>query len=55
MREVVFRPEAKRDIVKATRWYAKQNARLGEAFADAVDVTIARVLENPYLFAIVKR
>lgn len=55
MWEVVFRPEAKRDIVRATTWYAKENARLGEAFADAVDATVAAVLENPYLYAIVKR
>jgi toxin ParE1/3/4 len=55
MWDVVFRPEAKRDIVKATKWYAKQNPRLGEVFADAVDGTVAAVLENPYLYAIVKR
>jgi plasmid stabilization system protein ParE len=55
MWDVVFRPEAKRDIVKATRWYAKQNPQLGEVFADAVDSTVAAVLENPYLYAIVKR
>jgi len=55
MWNVVFRPEAKRDIVKATKWYAKQNARLGEAFANVEDSTVAGVLENPYLYAIVTR
>ncbi len=55
MWNVVFRPEAQREIVKATKWYEKQNPRAGEAFADAVDATVATVLENPYLHAIVKR
>jgi toxin ParE2 len=55
MWSVVFRREAKRDIVRATRWYAKQNLRAGEKFADAIDLAVAAVLENPYQYAIVKR
>lgn len=55
MWDVVFRPEAKRDIVKATKWYAKQNARAGKEFSDAVDATVEVVLRNPYLYTIVKR
>lgn len=52
---VVFRPEARRDMAKATKWYAGERAELGAAFADALDTTIARVLENPYMYAIVTR
>lgn len=55
MWEVVFRPEARRDIVRATKRYKKENARTGQQFAVAVDATLAHVLENPFLHAIVKR
>lgn len=42
-------------MARATRRYAKQNPQIGEAFADALDTAIARVAENPYLYAIVRR
>lgn len=55
MWDVVFRPEARHDVMKATRYYTKENPRIGERFADAVDATIASLLENPFQYAIVKR
>ena len=55
MWKVVFRPEARRDIVRATKWYAKDNARLGESFGNAVDAAVETLIQNPYLYAIVTR
>lgn len=42
-------------MAKATEWYANERAELGSAFADALDTTIARVLQNPYMYAIVTK
>ncbi len=53
--EVVFRPEALRDIVRATKWYRTENRRAGVAFSDAVDAAVEVIRENPYLYAVVKR
>lgn len=56
MRAVVFRPEARRDVVEATKWYVdKKSPQFGERFNDAVDAAIAAILENPYAYAIVTR
>lgn len=55
MWEVVFRPEALRDIVKATTGYRKDSRRAGDAFSDAVDAGVEIIRGNPYLYAIVTR
>ena len=55
MWEVVSRPEALRDIVKATKWYTNENRRAGESFSRAVDAAVESVRQNPYLYPIVIR
>jgi plasmid stabilization system protein ParE len=55
MGEVVFRPEARRGVVEAAKWYAKDNPALGKVFSDAVDAAITGIVANPHLYAIVTR
>ena len=42
---LVFRPQAESEILEARNWYEERRQGLGEAFATAVDVTVAGILE----------
>ena len=52
---VVFRPEAKTDLIQGNDWYERQRSGLGEVFADAVDETISRIESMPKMYAVVFR
>ena len=50
-----IRLEAEADIAAAAQWYDQRERGLGEKFLRAVDQAIARALENPLAFAIIRR
>lgn len=43
---IVFRPEAKKELLEAQAWYEELSPGLGYEFARAVDASIARILKN---------
>jgi len=47
---LVFRPQAESEILEARNWYEERRQGLGEAFATAVDVTVAGILEHPLAY-----
>lgn len=49
--QLVFRPEAQRELLEAQAWYEERSPGLGFEFARAVDVATARVLRMPLAFA----
>jgi len=50
-----IRLEAEADIAAAAQWYDQRYRGLGEKFLRAVDQAIARALENPLAFPILRR
>ena len=46
-RQVVFRPQAEDEVLEAREWYETRRSGLGKEFAQAVDETISRIIENP--------
>jgi plasmid stabilization system protein ParE len=50
-----IRLEAEADIAAAAQWYDQREPVLGEEFLRAVDQAIARALENPLAFPIIRR
>jgi len=49
--EVVFAPEAKRDLEEAYGWYERRRAGLGEEFLSAIDASIESIRRNPEMYA----
>jgi plasmid stabilization system protein ParE len=49
-RQVVFRPEAEDEALEAQEWYETRRSGLGKEFAEAVDETIGRIVENPLAY-----
>ena len=47
---LVFRPEARRELLDAQAWYKESSPGLGFEFARAVDAAIARALRMPLAF-----
>lgn len=48
--QLVFRPEAQRELLEAQAWYEKHSPGLGFEFARAVDVAVARAIRTPLAF-----
>ena len=48
--QLVFRPEAQKELLEAQAWYEDRSPGLGFEFARAVDVAIARALRMPLAF-----
>lgn len=48
---LVFRPEARSELIEAQLWYESRAPGLGFEFARAVDSAIARALRMPLAFA----
>jgi plasmid stabilization system protein ParE len=46
---------AEADITGAALWYERQQSGLGEKFLLQVDAAIARVLENPLAYPVIRR
>ncbi len=49
-RRLVFRPQARTDIVEAMAWYETQGRGLGADFLRAVEVASAAVQHNPFQY-----
>lgn len=49
--ELVFRPEALKEVLDAQRWYEDRAAGLGLEFARADDVAIERIWRTPTAYA----
>ena len=45
--QLVFRPEAQRELLQAQDWYEERSPGLGFEFARAVDSAVARALRMP--------
>ena len=52
MIQVVVRQEAETDLQSAFDWYEAQRVGLGLAFREAVNRTIARIVESPRAFPV---
>lgn len=48
--KVILRDEARSDVLQAFEWYEDRRAGLGEAYRDALDATIIRILRYPVAF-----
>src|SRR5215216_638966 len=45
--QLVFRPEALKELLEAQAWYEERSPGLGFEFARAVDVAVAKALRMP--------
>lgn len=52
--QLVFRPEAQRELLAAQAWYEQRSPGLGFEFARAVDVAVAHALQMPLAFPRIK-
>ena len=50
---VVFRPEARAEVLEAQNWYESRAVGLGLEFARVVDAAVASAARNPETFAYV--
>ncbi len=48
--QVLFRPEARDDVVQARDWYEKQSAGLGGEFVRALEAAVAIAARSPDSF-----
>lgn len=55
MKQVIFRREARADVLEAYRWYEKQEPGLGAGFREELRATIQRVRENPRAYRVLLR
>ena len=55
IRDVVFRPEAERELADAYAWYEEQRPGLGEEFLACVEAALAQARRNPRLYQPVHR
>jgi toxin ParE1/3/4 len=49
-RRTEFRPEAKRDVLNSRRWYEREEAGLGEVFAQSLAEVIDRIESMPRMY-----
>jgi toxin ParE1/3/4 len=47
---VLFRPEAREDVIQARDWYEKQSAGLGGEFVRALEAAVASASRSPDAF-----
>ena len=52
--QLVFTPEALKELLEAQAWYEDRSPGLGFEFARAVDAAVARALRLPLSFACIK-
>lgn len=50
---VLFRPEARAEVLEAQTWYESRAVGLGMEFARVVDAAVASAVRNPEAFACV--
>ena len=55
IRKVVIRPEAKRDLREAKRWYRGISSALARDFVQRIEDAIAQARERPLAFQVVYR
>ena len=55
MREIVFRPEARADVIDAYRWYEGKRAGLGEEFLLVLDAALEQIRRGPESHRVVHR
>ena len=48
--QLVFRPEARKELLEAQAWYESRSVGLGFEFARAIDDSVARALRMPLAF-----
>jgi hypothetical protein len=48
--QLVFRPEARLELLEAQAWYESRSVDLGFEFACAIDAAVARALSLPLAF-----
>lgn len=51
--EVIFAPEAERDLAEAYAWYERRRAGLGEDFLSSVDACVESIRRQPEMYALV--
>lgn len=52
---IVFRPEAKADVLAAHDWYEQQQSGLRAGYVDALNVLLDRIKTMPRMYAAVLR
>ncbi len=50
---MLFRPQARTEVLEAQAWYESRATGLGLEFARAVDAAVASAVRNPEMFALV--
>jgi len=53
--KIYLRPAAAGDVEAAVRWYEERRTGLGDVFLEVVDLTLARLRENPRPAPVVHR
>ena len=54
IRQVIFRPDAVEDVVKAAVWYEERSPGLGEELIDEILIATNRAARNLDLFRVVR-
>lgn len=52
MYKIVILPIAKEDIKEATNWYNKQQIGLGKRFIQEINLKVAKIKQNPFIYSI---
>lgn len=54
-RRVDFSPEAEAEVLEVREWHDSRRPGLGGEFATALENSIARIIDNPFVFPKVRR
>lgn len=55
MKRVLFRPEARAEVLEAFHWYEEQRPGLGGVFRTCLDLAIERIQKAPLAYAVQHR
>jgi toxin ParE1/3/4 len=55
MKQVIFRREARADVLEAYRWYEEQESGLGAGFRTELRAAIERIRERPLSYRVLHR
>jgi toxin ParE1/3/4 len=55
VREIIFTPVARFELIEAEDWYENESPGLGRKFLVQVDAVVTQIISNPRLFPVVHK
>ncbi len=53
MKQILFYPEAEKEMIEAAKWYESQQPDLGKRFLSSIQSSLSQITLKPNLFALI--